>query len=223
MPRLARLLLAAAVLAILAALAGPAVAQDKKDAARRLQQINQKLAADKAALEREKAALARDKAELTQERDALKEDAGKLKGAAARKAAEAKKLAEEGEKLRADLAAAAEREAVLKAELAKTAESLQSSQRTAEQLGKRLANQGETSGHWQAKTQACEGKNVELADLNGELLERYRNKGCAEALGEAEPFFGVRRARLENLIEEYKDRIGAARFRAADELKEKAK
>lgn len=199
------------------------IAQDKKDAAKRLQQANQKLAGEKAALEREKAQLARDKGDLTKERDALKEDADKLKASAARNAREAKKLAGEADKSRADLAAAAGREAALKGELAKTGANLQEAQRNGEQLTRRLANQGETSRHWQAKTDACEGKNVQLLELNGELLGRYRAKSCGDALVEAEPFTGLGRVRLENLIEEYRDRIQGARFRAAEEPKEKAK
>lgn len=199
------------------------IAQDKKDAAKRLQQANQKLAGEKAALEREKAQLAREKGELTKERDALKEDAEKLKGIGARNAREAKKLGEEAAKLRADLGAAAEREAALKGELATSAGNLQEARRNGEQLAKRLANQGETSKHWQARTDACEGKNVQLLDLNGELIERYRAKSCADSLAEADPFTGIGKVRLENLVDEYRERLRGARFKAADDLKEKAK
>lgn len=190
------------------------MAQDKKgqDAQRRLQQANQKLAGEKAALEREKAQLARDKAELTRERDELKDGAGKLKGAVARHAREAKKLGEEADKLRADLAAAVAREEALRGDLAKTAAGLQEAQRHAEQLGKRLANQGATSSFWQAKTESCEGKNLQLLDINAELLERYR----AQALAGAEPFTGITRARLENLVEEYRDRLAGARSRSKE-------
>jgi chromosome segregation ATPase len=211
--------LACAALAVVL-FAAPVAAQDKKDAAKRLQAVNQKLTAEKAAWEREKALLSNDKAQLTRERDTLKVEAEKYKGAAARNA---RKLKEESERLSAELAAAAEREATLKGELAKTTAGLQESQRGAEQLGKRLANQGETSRHWQAKTESCEGKNVELLGLNHELLDRYRAKSCADALAEAEPFTGIGRVRLENLLEEYKDRVSAARFRASDDLKDKEK
>lgn len=197
------------------------MAQDKKgqDAQRRLQQANQKLAGEKAALERDKAQLTREKADLAKERDELKEGAGRLKGAAARQARDAKQLREEGDKLKEALAAAAQREEALKGELARTAASLQAAQRNGEQLGKRLGNQGETSKHWQAKAESCEGKNVQLLELNGELLERYR----VQALAGAEPFTGITRARLENLVEEYRDRLVGARFKAGEDLKEKSK
>jgi seryl-tRNA synthetase len=206
----------ACMLVVAACLAAPAAAQDKKDAAKRLQAVNQKLTAEKAALEREKAQLAREKADLTKERDALSDDAEKYKGAAARNA---KKLREDADKLGAELAAAAEREGALKGELAKTSASLQESQRNGEQLARRLANQNDTSRFWQAKTQSCEGKNVQLLELNGELLERYRARGWAES----EPLTGISRVRLENLVEEYRDRMASARFRAGDEDKEKEK
>lgn len=195
--------------------AWPAAAQDK-DAMRRLQGVNQRLAADKAALEREKAQLARDKAAAEKERDELREDAAKQKGTAARRAAELKKLEAEAEKLRADLAAATERETALKGELAKTGEALAESKKAGEQLGRRLANQGETSRLWREKTDACEAKNADLARVGAELIDRYRAKSCGDALVEAEPFTGIAKVRAENLLEEYRERIREARFRAAD-------
>lgn len=210
--------------AVLAALllAQPAAAQDKKDALRRLQQLSQKLAAEKSALERDNGRLVREKAELEQARDALGADLARQKGAAGRHAREAARLAEEATKLRADLAAAAQREAALKAELATGAEALQAARRNGEQLARRLGNQGDTSRHWMAKTGSCEAKNAQLLELGGELLERYRAKSCAEALAEAEPFTGIARVRQENLLQEYRERIARQRFRAADAPAEKA-
>jgi len=204
-------------------LAQPAAAQDKKDAAvRRLQQLNQKLSAEKSALERDQAQLVREKAELEQARDALGADLARQKGAAGRQAREAARLAEEATKLRAELAATAQREAALKAELATNAAALQAAQRNGEQLARRLGNQGDTSRHWIAKTESCESKNVQLLELNGELLERYRAKTCADAMAEEEPFTGIARVRLENLLQEYRDRLARERFRAADAPAEKA-
>lgn len=203
-------------------LAQPAAAQEKKDAVRRLQQLNQKLAAEKSALERDKARLGREKAELEQAREALGEDLARQKGAVGRHAREAAKLAAEAAQLRAELAATAQREAALKAELATGAAALQTAQRNGEQLARRLGNQGDTSRHWIAKTESCESKNVRLLELNGELLERYRAKTCADAMAEEEPFTGIARVRLENLLQEYRDRLARERFRAADAPAEKA-
>lgn len=203
-------------------LAQPAAAQDKKDAVRRLQQLNQKLAAEKSALERDKARLVREKAELEQAREALGADLARQKGAAGRHAREAAKLAEEATKLRAELAAAAQREAALKVDLATGAEALQAARRNGELLARRLGNQGDTSRHWMAKTESCESNNVQLLELNGELLERYRAKSCADAIAEEEPFTGIARVRLENLLQEYRDRLARERFRAADVPAEKA-
>lgn len=210
--------------AVLAALllAQPAAAQDKKDALRRLQQLSQKLAAEKSALERDNGRLVREKAELEQARDALGVDLARRKGAAGRHAREVARLAEETTKLRAELAAAVQRETALKAELATNAAALQAAQRHGEQLARRLGNQGDTSRHWMAKTESCESKNVQLIELNGELLERYRAKSCADALAEEEPFTGIARVRLESLVQEYRDRLARERFRSADAPAEKA-
>jgi hypothetical protein len=202
--------------------AAAAPAEDRKDA-KQLQAVNQRLAAEKAALERDKAVLLRDKAALTKERDTLKADLDTQSEAATRNGAEARRLRAETGKQRAELAAAAEREAELKDDLAKTSAALKEAKQTGEQLARRLANQGETSRYWQAKTELCEAKNTELAKIGADLLERYRDKSCLDAQAQNEPFTGIARVRLENLMEEYKDRVAASRFKTADPLPEEEK
>jgi chromosome segregation ATPase len=196
----------ACLLGVLLLVATGAQAQDKvQEQAKRQQALIQKLANDKASLERDRAQLSRDKADLSSARDSLKRDLDKQKRQAARGA-------KESEALRAEVAAAAEREQALKAELAKTTEELQEARRTGEQLTKRLANQSGTSRYWETRADSCGVKNVKLAELNAELLNKYQAKTCGDALMEAEPFTGVRRAEVENMIQEYKDKASRERF-----------
>jgi predicted site-specific integrase-resolvase len=62
----------------------------------------------------------------------------------------------------------------------------------------------------------CAQKNVQLAGIATEALDRYEKKGCFGALAQAEPFTGLKRAEVENAVEEYRQRIDALQVPAAD-------
>lgn len=57
----------------------------------------------------------------------------------------------------------------------------------------------------------CEEKNGALAGVATELMEKYRDVGFWESLQRREPFTRVRRVEVENLLEEYRDRVEASR------------
>ena len=63
--------------------------------------------------------------------------------------------------------------------------------------------------------QACAQKNVEMADIADEALTRYKEKGCFGALAQAEPFTGIKRAQIENAVDEYRQRIDKSRVPGA--------
>ena len=50
-------------------------------------------------------------------------------------------------------------------------------------------------------------KNVALYKLADEILTPYRKFGLGEAIAAREPFTGLTRVKLENLAEEYKDKL----------------
>jgi gas vesicle protein len=56
-----------------------------------------------------------------------------------------------------------------------------------------------------------EGQNIELHRLAGEILRRYEQFGFGEALAAKEPFVGRTRAKLETLVQDYRDRLLAQR------------
>jgi chromosome segregation ATPase len=201
-------------LAVLGALlllaAGAPLAQDKKaqDALRRLQATNQRLASDKAQLEREKAKLEEEVAKGRSAERSLKSERGTVAGL--RKAIGA--LEEERDALQADLVEADEHAAELAETLAATEKALAEAQGRGEQLARRLANQQKTTGFWQGEADACRAKNAELGKLGGELLERYRAKTCDEISQQNEPFTGIGRARMENLLEDYGDKLREQKY-----------
>jgi chromosome segregation ATPase len=52
-----------------------------------------------------------------------------------------------------------------------------------------------------------EAKNVALYKLGDDILTRYEKFGLGDALAAKEPFVGMSRVRLENLVQDYKDKL----------------
>ncbi|HVM59340.1 MAG TPA: phage major capsid protein [Verrucomicrobiae bacterium] len=50
-------------------------------------------------------------------------------------------------------------------------------------------------------------KNLELYKTASEILQRYQNFGLGRALAAREPFVGITRVKLENLVQDYKDKL----------------
>lgn len=185
------------VLGIVAALAaGPSSAADKpaKDQSRRLQQqlrqaeqektkLNQKVVETENQLKdvQEKSRAAKHLAEAASSRASrLGRDLDNLRSqAAAEKASLAAKLAEAERKL-ADLmrSFAAEKQQL---------ESAATAQRSA------LAT--------------CSERNARMYKLGNELLDKYEEKGCFASVLQAEPFTGLRRAQIEKMVEEEREKL----------------
>lgn len=56
-----------------------------------------------------------------------------------------------------------------------------------------------------------EQKNLELYNLGNEILTRYEKYGLGEALTAKEPFTGLTRVRLQELVQDYRDKIADQR------------
>lgn len=54
---------------------------------------------------------------------------------------------------------------------------------------------------------ACVDKNVGLYELNSEVLARMEDRGFWSGMASKEPFTGIARTRLENLIDDYRYRV----------------
>ncbi len=52
-----------------------------------------------------------------------------------------------------------------------------------------------------------ETKNLALYQLGGEILTRYQKAGLGTAIFDKEPFIGVSRVKLENLVQDYKGKL----------------
>ena len=58
-----------------------------------------------------------------------------------------------------------------------------------------------------------ESKNLALFKLANEILKRYERFGLGDALAAKEPFTGVARVKLENLVQDYQDKLADQRVK----------
>lgn len=196
-------------LALGLACVGAARADNKKEQeqVRRLRQQLQQLQQDQQSAQDLAQRSVQEKATLETQFKKVQSDVGASKSAAASAARRAQALQAELD------AAKAEREA-LQAKLAETQGRLDQSQtqlaQAREQLAARegaLAQLQSRHGAQTTQLQACAAHNRALFDLGSELLARYQNKGVGEALAAQEPFVQTRRVALENLVQDYQDKL----------------
>jgi len=53
----------------------------------------------------------------------------------------------------------------------------------------------------------CQSRNAKLFAVSGEILERYTKVNLGDVLGAREPFIGKKRVELENLAQDYEDKL----------------
>jgi chromosome segregation ATPase len=59
----------------------------------------------------------------------------------------------------------------------------------------------------QQRIKSLEDKNGKLVEIGNELLQRYQNVGFGEVMGAKEPFVGTTRVELQNIAQDYGDKI----------------
>ena len=62
------------------------------------------------------------------------------------------------------------------------------------------------------QVEVCETKNTRLYQLDVELMDKYQSKGVIGALLQAEPFTQLKRVEVENLLQEYRDKVDEEKF-----------
>ena len=79
-----------------------------------------------------------------------------------------------------------------------------------ESEGSRL---GELVTDLERKVASGERKNLELHRLAKEILERYEKFGLGTALTAREPFIGTTRVRMQNLVQDFSDKLSEQRIK----------
>lgn len=60
---------------------------------------------------------------------------------------------------------------------------------------------------FKASTKSCQAKNVQLVKVGRELLRRYEGVSFGDMVVTSEPLIGVRRVEIQNLLQDYGDKI----------------
>lgn len=205
-PRIAAWLLIAAMLVT----AGIADAADKKDSReremlRRVQLELQQAREQSAVLEEEKNKLAQDLEQAAK--------AGKI--AQARAARLGRELKDEQAKrvlTEKELAAANQRLAETEARLADTSKNLAETSRNLQQTEAEKKQLETIKTHNEREIALCEDKNGKLYKYGRELMVRYENKSFNDVVKQREPFTGLKQVEVENLLEEYRDKLDAEKI-----------
>jgi chromosome segregation ATPase len=197
-----RLLFATIILSSIS-LIGPMRAADQ-DA--RVQQAMRNMTARLRAAETERDSLQSAKAQADQEKKVLTE---RLDGLTKQATADSQALAASKTKL-------AERETE-NAQLQDAIQKLQGTQTRAVEIaqkaeGERVKLAGQVI-ELQRKLSDREAKNLALFKLANEILKRYERFGLGDALAAKEPFTGIARVKLENLVQDYQDKIADQRVK----------
>lgn len=205
----------AAAIALVAGLVGvfsPAAAQQRDEAEARLRaqlrsttvQLRQ-LEDQHGALQAKQAEAERDKQALTQQLAASEQELAELREKL--KSGEQALQQSSGRLQSTSAALVAERANLAKSQAAyqQAAEAARSRDAEAKRLDAALAEM-------RKRVLTAETKNAELYRLGTELLQLYDKKGVLETLGSKEPFTRLKRVELENLMQDYKDRLSDSRL-----------
>lgn len=57
------------------------------------------------------------------------------------------------------------------------------------------------------RAEACETKNAELFSVGNEILDRFASQDLGDVLAGKEPFLGLKRVELQNLVQDYQDKL----------------
>jgi len=111
----------------------------------------------------------------------------------------------------------------LKARLADTekqlADSVALQQATAQKLAQTESARKKTEGDLSGTVrdlQSCQTHNASLYSLGREMMQKYRDKSCQDALTQAEPFTGLKKVEVENLLETWRDQLDRERLGSTD-------
>jgi chromosome segregation ATPase len=190
-------------LALLAAVSS--VAQTPRSGggeSQKIMQQYQQLAAEKTALQAQVAQMKKDLESAQGELAATKKERDALKSHSAASAAAATQLAQvtaSKETAEKNLDLYKQRMAELVARFRETATNLKGVEAERTQLRTDL----------DARNRAydkCVEDNVQLYEINGEILDRYEHIGPFTRASSAEPFTRITRTRIENLVDEYRER-----------------
>jgi chromosome segregation ATPase len=190
-----------------------------REAARRIQLMQQQLAQEKAQLEQDKAKLEKANADKEKQIKQLQARLKRTEAGTKQSEADVKQKAAEVDRLKAELEAMSvkfveqrERADKLSDSYKASVETIKTRDAEKETLNVRTLEQRDIIGRQAQLVQACEDKNLALYELGNDLLRRYRNKSVMDALKQAEPFTQLEKVKMENILQEYSEKMDAKKI-----------
>jgi chromosome segregation ATPase len=145
----------------------------------------------------EQATLQAQKAAAEQERDALKAELAKAQA----------KVANAGE-----IAAAKAQAQALATQLAQYKTAADQAHGTAQQVQADRDKLQASLAESQKVLGACEDKNTKLLKVGNDILDAYQQFDLGDAIGANEPFISIHRVELENMAQDFDDRLHEGKF-----------
>ena len=190
--------------------AGKQASRDR-EMARRAQQAQRKAEDEKAQLLVEKQKLEADAAET-------KAQLGKSATAVVQERRRATSLqasldsaTKERDQLQKDKDTLTARAAELDVKLKETVGELSKTRATLASTQTELGSRSDLATRMTRAGQECEDRNLKLYGVATELIGKYRGQGVFDSIRRKEPFTGLRKVEVENLLEAYQDRADAVR------------
>lgn len=187
--------------------AGAQVARSGGGDAQRATQQLQQLAAERTALQAENERLKRELADLRSKATGSESAATSAKARVSAAEAAAARAAQANEQTTMELEQARAKLTELVAQYRKVADNL----RTVEAEKGELAAVAAAS---EQKLKGCVLANDELYKIVDDVLDRYERVGFGDVLSREEPFTGIARARVQNLVDEYRAMAAEQRLAA---------
>ncbi|MFA5983138.1 MAG: hypothetical protein WC782_03900 [Methylococcaceae bacterium] len=79
-------------------------------------------------------------------------------------------------------------------------------------LSQQYANLDNTQKQTASELLQCEDKNIKMFEAGQEVLNRYENKGVFDSLLQAEPMLQLKSVEMENLVQEYEDKLRKQKY-----------
>ena len=162
-------------------------------------------------LQEQKRTLETEKTQLLDEKNALAEKLAQAEADAARKKILETSLAESQRRLRA----AAEQLDKLKTEAADLKGKISASEVELQKVAAQLQDEQKGRGLADKELAACTGRNEALYRQGRDILQAFGRGGECDAVGRAEPVFGLGRVERENTLEAMRDGLDEQRYRSA--------
>ncbi|EIP99271.1 hypothetical protein OpiT1DRAFT_03784 [Opitutaceae bacterium TAV1] len=205
--------LAVLVLLVLAPVCAFAQAQPDNTMELRLREALRNTTLQLRAAQSESAALQVTQAELEKERDALKKQVAALTRQGEKDRAAAEK---EITGLKAIVVTQEEKAGQLSADLAKWKESSEKASLLARDKEQARAALEIRVAQLERTVADREARNVALVKVGNEILDRLEKFGLGDAIKAREPFIGAKRVEIQNLVQDYSDKVMDQKYQSAE-------